>query len=397
MANKTEKPTKKRLQDASKKGQILKSRDLVVTCIMLTGITYLVFIFDVRNVVDAIERLFDNNFDLDQWDFFCVLALAWLKTVGPLFLACALTTVLLSLAQSRLRIATEALKLNFNALNPVNGLKRIFSLRTVKELIKAILYLSFIVLATMIFWKNKKNTFFSTLNGDLSSLFNTWGSLLFQLFAYIFSSFVIIIILDCLAEYFIFMKDMKMDKEEVKREYKEQEGDPAVKSKRREMHREILSEQMKSDISNSRLIIANPTHIAIGIYFKPDISPIPVISVKAVNAQALAVRMYAEKINIPVIRDVKLARRIYATHKCYDYVCLEELDAIFELLFWLEDVENAGLMQADNDQKENDESVVSSVDNSEERVLSKEQCEQDTVDNGSKPRSTGSDEMKSDN
>ncbi|EHG6849113.1 hypothetical protein I9E57_005322, partial [Salmonella enterica] len=135
--------------------------------------------------------------------------------------------------------------------------------------------------------------------------------------------------------------DMKMDKEEVKREYKEQEGNPEFKSRRLEMHREILSEQIKSDISNSRLIIVNPTHIAIGIYFKPEISLIPVISFKAANAYALAVRKYAEKVKIPVIRDVKLARRIYATHKCYDYICLEELDAIFELLLWLEDVEKA--------------------------------------------------------
>ncbi|MFP2429040.1 EscU/YscU/HrcU family type III secretion system export apparatus switch protein [Enterobacter ludwigii] len=371
MANKTEKPTKKRLQDASKKGQILKSRDLVVTCIMLTGIIYLVFIFNVRDVVDAIERIFDNNFELDVWDFYCVLALAWLKTVGPLFLACAFTTVLLSLAQSRLQIATEALKLNFNALNPVNGLKRIFSMRTVKELIKAILYLTFIALAVFAFWENKKSAFFLTLNGDLSSLFHTWGELVFQLFIYVLSSFIIIIILDLLAEYFIFMKDMKMDKEEVKREYKEQEGDPAVKSRRRDMHREILSEQMKSDISNSRLIIANPTHIAIGIYFKPELSPIPVISVKATNSQALAVRKYAEKINIPVVRDIKLARRMYATHKCYDFVCLEELDAILELLFWLEDVENAGSVHTGNDDP--------SEDTCDEPVLSEEQHHENAV------------------
>lgn len=391
MANKTEKPTKKRLQDASKKGQILKSRDLVVTCIMLTGVIYIVFIFDVRDVVDAIERVFDNNFELDIWDFFCVLTLAWMKMIGPLFLACAFTTILLSLAQSRLRIATEALKLNFNALNPVNGLKRIFSLRTVKELIKAILYLLFITLAAIGFWEKKKSVFFSTLNGDLSSLFQTWGGLLFQLFVYVLSSFVIILVLDLLAEYFIFMKDMKMDKEEVKREYKEQEGDPAVRSKRKEMHREILSEQMKSDISNSRLIIANPTHIAIGIYFKPDISPIPVISVKAANAQALAVRKYAEKINIPVVRDIKLARRIYATHKLYDYVCLEEIDAILELLFWLEDVENASVNQLAQSGIDNTESEEPSTDPCREPLQSEEQPQEEITHDDTPAGSTEDD------
>ncbi|EDY5736399.1 EscU/YscU/HrcU family type III secretion system export apparatus switch protein [Salmonella enterica] len=341
MANKTEKPTQKRLQDASKKGQILKNRDIVVTFIMFTGITYLVFFFDVRDMVDVIEGIFENNFEIDIWDYIRVLGLVWLKTVGPLFLVCAFTTIVLSLMQSRLRLATKALKLNFNALNPVNGLKRIFNIKTVKEFIKTVFYLIVIILDVMVFWNNKKNAFFSPLNGNVLSLFNTWGRLLFQLFVYVLSSFFIILVLDILTEYFIFMKDMKMDKEEVKREYKEQEGNPEFKSRRLEMHREILSEQIKSDISNSRLIIVNPTHIAIGIYFKPEISLIPVISFKAANAYALAVRKYAEKVKIPVIRDVKLARRIYATHKCYDYICLEELDAIFELLLWLEDVEKA--------------------------------------------------------
>ncbi|MGG6549365.1 UNVERIFIED_CONTAM: EscU/YscU/HrcU family type III secretion system export apparatus switch protein, partial [Prevotella sp. 15_C9] len=82
---------------------------------------------------------------------------------------------------------------------------------------------------------------------------------------------LIVLLLDAIAEYFLTMKDMKMDKEEVKREMKEQEGNPEVKSKRREVHMEILSEQVKSDIENSRLIVANPTHITIGIYFKPEL------------------------------------------------------------------------------------------------------------------------------
>lgn len=358
-----------------------------MTSIMFTGVIYMVFIFDVRDVVDAIEHIFDNNFELDVWDFFCALMLSWLKTVGPLFIACALATVLLSLAQSRLQIATEALKLNFNALNPVNGLKRIFSIRTVKELIKSILYLTFIAFAVVVFWENKKSALFLTLNGKLSTLLYTWGWLLFQLFMYVSPCLIIIIILDLLAEYFIFMKDMKMDRDEVKREYKEQEGDPAVKSRRKDMHREILSEQMKSDISNSRLIIANPTHIAIGIYFKPELSPVPVISVKAANFQALAVRKYAEQINIPVIRDIKLARRIYATHKCYDYVCLDALDAILQLLFWLEDVENAGIVQTEN--------AEPLADPGDGHVFTGERHHEDSVKEGSHSERKDSNQIKS--
>lgn len=106
---------------------------------------------------------------------------------------------------------------------------------------------------------------------------------------------------------------------------------------------EILSEQVKSDIENSRLIVANPTHIAVGIYFKPELLPIPFISVMETNQRALAVRAYAEKVGVPVVRDIPLARRIFASHRRYSLVSLDEVEEVLRLLMWLEQVENAGV------------------------------------------------------
>ncbi|MCZ8870249.1 EscU/YscU/HrcU family type III secretion system export apparatus switch protein [Escherichia albertii] len=346
MANKTEKPTDKKLKDASKKGQILKSRDLTVSLIMLVGTLYLGYVFDVHHIMSILEYILDHNAKPDIWDYFKAIGIGWLKTIVPFLLVCMFTTILVSWFQSKMKLATEAIKLKFDSLNPINGLKKIFSLKTLKEFVKAILYIVFFCLAIRVFWGNNKSLLFKTLDGDIISLLSDWGEMLFLLVLYCLVSMIIILIFDYIAEYFLFMKDMKMDKQEVKREYKEQEGNPEVKSKRRERHQEILSEQLKSDVSNSRLMIANPTHIAIGIYFKPNLSPIPLISVRATNRVALAIRRYAQEIGIPVITDKKLARKIYATHRRYDYVSFENLDEILRLLLWLEDVENAGQLDA---------------------------------------------------
>ncbi|MBC0470971.1 EscU/YscU/HrcU family type III secretion system export apparatus switch protein [Escherichia coli] len=342
MANKTEKPTQKKLQDASKKGQILKSRDLTVSVIMLVGTLYLGYVFDVHHIMSILEYILDHNAKPDIWDYFKAMGIGWLKTIIPFLLFCMFTTILVSWFQSKMQLATEAVKFKFDSLNPVNGLKRIFGLKTVKEFVKAILYIIFFALAIKVFWSNHKSLLFKTLDGDIISLLSDWGEMLFLLILYCLGSMIIVLIFDFIAEYFLFMKDMKMDKQEVKREYKEQEGNPEIKSKRRERHQEILSEQLKSDVSNSRLMIANPTHIAIGIYFKPHLSPIPLISVRETNEVALAVRKYAKEIGIPIITDKKLARKIYATHRRYDYVSFENIDEILRLLLWLEDVENAG-------------------------------------------------------
>ncbi|MBY0446988.1 MAG: EscU/YscU/HrcU family type III secretion system export apparatus switch protein, partial [Burkholderiales bacterium] len=152
---------------------------------------------------------------------------------------------------------------------------------------------------------------------------------------------VLILVLDALAEYFLHMKDMKMDKQQVKTEHKEQDGNPEIKSKRREVHQEILSEQIKSDVSNSKLIIANPTHIAIGIFYKPEIIGVPFISLIETNQRALAVRAYAKKVGVPVIRNIALARRLLKTHRRYSFIQVEEIEEVLRLLAWLDQVENA--------------------------------------------------------
>lgn len=349
MGNKSEKPTNKRLKDAAKKGQMLKNRDLVVTGVILTGVLYLVLLFDIKVVTDFITDAYNNQFDIKTEEYVKGLFIAGFNLLIPFVILCMIATALLSLIQSRFTLAFKAIKINFDAINPINGLKKIFSLRTLKDFIKALLYLIVFSSATYVFWRGYKKLFFLGLDSDLPSLFHIWGRIFLLLVIHCVASVIIVIILDFIAEYFLFLKDMKMDKEEVKREFKEQEGDPEVKFRRKEMHREILSEQLKSDISNSRLIIANPTHITVGIFFKPNLSPIPLISLRESNQVALSVRMYAEEIGIPVIRDVKLARRIYATHRRYDYVCLEELDAVLRLLIWLEEVDNAGKIEGYED------------------------------------------------
>lgn len=360
MGSKTEKPTPKRLRDGAKKGQILKSRDFTVSCIILSGAAYLAFILDPERITAGLAEVIARNFDVTPHDYARELLLSAVLVVVPFVLTGIVVTALSTWIQTRLSLATEAVKINFDALNPVNGLKKLFSLRTVKELVKTILYLVVMTLAAWLFWTKYRGYIFIPLNREPSILLGLWAFLLFRLVLYCLGSIIFILILDFLFEYLLFMKDMRMDKEEVKRDFKEQEGSPQIKSQRRSLREEFLSEQLEADISNSRLIIANPSHIAIGIYFRPKISPIPLISVRETNQKALAVRRYAQKIGVPVIRDVPLARRLYATHRRYDFVSLDEIDAVLRLLIWLEEVEIAGTTGNEGEEEAEEQSGVSS-------------------------------------
>ena len=203
-----------------------------------------------------------------------------------------------------------------------------------------ILGFAFIIIF-MNLWSENKILFLLQRYGTPQQTLVIWGHLIQRMVTTCLLGMIIIMLLDAIAEYFLYIKDLKMDKQEVKRERIDQDGNPLIKSTRRSLHSEILDEQTKLDITNSKVIIANPTHIAIGIYFNADIVPIPFISVLETNQCALSVRRYAKKMGVPVLEDIALARRIYKSHSKYSFISVDELDAVLQILVWLEQVDNA--------------------------------------------------------
>lgn len=338
--NKTEQPTKKKLKDAAKKGQIFKSRDLIVTVLLVVGITYLIHLFSIgelTNVIVDTLKLSIRERNLHQ--YFNQLFFIFIKLILVLIFLSIAATVMPSLFQAGFIMATKALKLNFKAFNPINGFKKIFSLRNVKDFVKANLYLSLFCIALYIGWHKNKQLLFSQLNTTPDKIILIWGEILNSMILIVFVSILIILVLDAFAEYFLYIRDNKMDKQEVKREYKEQESSPELKSRRRSLHHELLSDQDKINIKQSKVIIANPTHIAIGIFFDPDVLPAPVISLVEKNQRAILTRQYAKAHNVPVVEDIPLARRLFKTHSKYNLVSFDELDAILRILVWLQEVE----------------------------------------------------------
>lgn len=339
--SKTEKPTEKKKKDAAQKGQSFKSKDLVIACLILLGVQYLINFSGVFTLMTMWRLVIENGFTHDALGYAEAMFWTGVKLFLPFLLLCIAASVFPTLLQTGFLLASKALKLNFNALNPANGFKKLFSLRTIKDVVKTLLFLTSFIIAGIIFWNKNKHVVFSQLNAEPGQIFLVWGSLFGALVYLCLSCALLVFVLDALAEYFLHIRDLKMDKQEVKREFKEQDGDPEIKSKRKELHAELLSEQIKTDIENSTVIIANPTHIAVGIYLNMEMVGIPFISVLERNQRALAVRAYAEKVGVPVVEDIRLARRIFKTHERYSFVSLEELDNVIGILVWLQQVESA--------------------------------------------------------
>ncbi|HEM8293130.1 EscU/YscU/HrcU family type III secretion system export apparatus switch protein [Providencia vermicola] len=339
MAEKTEKPTDKKIKDSAKKGQSYKSKDSVAAIVLVVS----AFIFDGMTSLSDLGLLTKkillspNNINIDTllWEFFIV----FIGILLPVLLACFLAGTLVSLLQSRFRLATEAIKLDLTKLNPIAGLKKIFSLNSLKELIKAILYLLVFVVSALVFFYLWRHDIFMLYRTTIEGMIQQWADLSTTFIIVFLAVALLIIIVDMITEFFLFIKNLKMEKQEVKKEHKDNEGDPQIKSARRGLHQELLSEEVKSNVRNSTFVMANPTHIAMLIYYDSDIAPLPFLFSKSKGIYAKAIIKYAQQQGIPIVRDIPLARKVWRLYKKDSFIDDSGLEEIMQVISWLIRVE----------------------------------------------------------
>ncbi|MDC5886298.1 EscU/YscU/HrcU family type III secretion system export apparatus switch protein [Proteus mirabilis] len=349
MAEKTEKPTPKKLRDSAKKGQSFKSKDIISTCVYLTGVTILGFFTDLLDFMRFYQHLLQNPLELDITAFLHVLAQLFFMLLLPLCLGGAVAAIIPSLIQSKFILATEAIKLDFTKLDPIAGFKKLFGKKTLKDIAKTLLYLIIFISSCYLFVRLYTRDIFLVYRADLWIVIREWSGLTLRFICLFLLLSLLLLLIDTVAEFLLHLKDMKMEKHEVKQEYKDSEGNPQIKSARRQTHFEILSEETRAAVKESSVVLVNPTHIAIAIYFDPDQEILPLVAVRAANAQALAVKAYACEIGIPVVTDVRLARRIYQNYRLYECVARQELMDVMDVLIWLKQVEMAGIERTEEE------------------------------------------------
>ncbi|MBS0846928.1 EscU/YscU/HrcU family type III secretion system export apparatus switch protein [Citrobacter sp. JGM124] len=362
MAEKTEKPTDKRRKDSAKKGKTFKSKDLTTTLCLVSGVYFISHLLSFKDFISLYTLLMFHNSEIRVNDFLLELMFVFFRIVLPVIVILSVVGIAMTLLQTRFSIATEAIKLNFKALNPVEGVKKIFSMRTLKEFVKSICYLVVFTLVCYFLVKNDLKKVLSVVHAGLHELVFLWVSLAFKSVMVFITFSLVILIADFIVEYFLHFKDLKMDKHEVKRERKENDGNPEIKGARRRIHHEILSGEEMSAIRNSEVVMANPTHIAIAIYFNPEVAMLPFIALRTTHQKAKAAIAYAEKIGVPVVRDIPLTRRIYKSYRQYSFISLDDdvLMKIMNILIWLRQVEVAGMdisQETENEFTENDTGV----------------------------------------
>lgn len=335
---KTEKPTPKKLKDARKRGEIAKSQEFN------SAFTYIMFLmFAIALSTHALQYGYvylkrelavdydvgglENNLnDIGMKAILSIFILA-----GPFLGIAFIGALIANIIQTGLLFSTEALKFKMSRLNPVSGLKNMFSKKALFTLIKNILKMILIGYVCYISFEKSGYYIINSAAVGTEKLY----FLILELVKDISTNLAILLFLlgmvDFIYQKYDYKKNLNMTKQEIKDEYKESEGDPYIKSLRRQKYKQF-SKQMLKDVESATVIITNPTHLAIAVRYDTERDQVPVVVAKGADYVAEKIREAASKNNIPIMENKPVARAMYRSVEVGQPIPLDFYEAIAEMI-----------------------------------------------------------------
>lgn len=342
MAQKTEKATPKKLKDAAKKGQVAKAQDLPAAFTFIASVAIILALASTlyHQMADFIKLTFHSvvNPELST-----TIASLFYKAIEVIFIASIPTLLLVTFLGVTVTFlcvgpvfSPEAMKFDLKKLNPIDNLKAKFKLKTLVELIKSLVKIgiaSYLIYLVMV---KSVPVLIQTVSMPIVGALYVFNAFLLEVVVKVGLLFLAIAIADFIYQKKAFASEMKMEKFEIKQEYKNSEGDPHIKSKRRQIAQEIAyQEGPAGGIRRAKAMVTNPTHLAIAIGYEKDVDAAPYIL--AMGKDQLAARMIkiAEQYDIPVLRNIPLAHTLWDSGEVYEYVPEETYEALAEILRWV--------------------------------------------------------------
>ena len=258
-----------------------------------------------------------------------------LVVVGPIVGVCVLSAVAATFAQTKLLVTGEVLKPKMERISPLQGFKRLFSLRSLIETFKSILKISLLLI---IIYNGIQGMFRESakyLYNDVSyasvHLFDRLMGMVWQ----IALAFAVLAAIDFFYQRWDYERQMRMSKQEVKEEYKQVEGNPQVKGKIREIQRQMARTRMMQQVPQADVVIRNPTHVAVALRYRPEVDNAPIVLALGLDEVALRIVKTAEEHKITVIENVALARALYKSGELNREIPPELYGAVAEVLVYI--------------------------------------------------------------
>lgn len=342
MGEKTEKPTAKKLRDARRKGQVAKSQDFPAALTFMVSMA--VTLGMVNFLYGRIGELLTSYFKLITdpnvgnmlvslfYEAFYVIFLCSM----PVLLVVAFTGILATFLSVGPVWAPEVFKFDIKKFNPVENLKSKFKMKTFVELLKSLLKIFIASIIVYFVMMNSLPELIRTVSLPLLPAFAVFAVFLKEVIIKVGLFFLAIAIFDLSYQKYSFEKDMKMEKFEVKQEYKDTEGDPLIKSKRKQIAQEIAYQDSPAAVAaKAKAVVTNPTHLAIALDFDRTLDPCPFILAMGQGILAEQIIKIAEKNNVPIVRNIPLAHKLWEDGKLFEYIPEATYEPVAEILRWI--------------------------------------------------------------
>lgn len=339
---KTESPSLQRLEKAREEGQVLQSRELGTFVVLMAGGATLWWMASgLGQTMSQIVRsglqfdpgvARDTSYAMDQLSVqFFDAALALLPFLGMVVLATVASPLLLR----GWLFSTKAFAPNFKRLNPMSGIKRMFSSQGLIELVKAMAKAGLLGgVAVWLIWTNLGSIVSLSLESPTNAI-QHMGDLIGKIFLLISGAMIFIVVIDLPYQIWSFYNKLKMTKEQLRQENKESEGDPHVKARIRAQQREMSRRRMMSEIPTADVVVTNPTHYAVALKYSEGKMGAPRVVAKGADAVAARIREMAAEHNIPMLEAPPLARALFRHTELGDEIPATLYAAVAEVLAYV--------------------------------------------------------------
>ncbi|MBN9542242.1 MAG: flagellar biosynthesis protein FlhB [Alphaproteobacteria bacterium] len=350
-SQKTEDPTPRRLEEALKRGQIIYSKEvtnflvfLAIVAIVWQGLPIIgrQAIFDFRKYIQRPDE-FGLTENLLKEILYEVSLDFMLLSLVPACVVMVMAIVSVFVQNGQINFSAEPLIPKFEKISPIKGLGRLFSTKTVVELVKGLIKLTITGVICYLTVKSSLKRLKTIYDHEIFSVITFIHSMAKELVLSVAIILFFMAIFDYLYQRFDYMQNLRMSRHELKEEYKETEGSPEIKAKLKKMRSERANKRMLANVPKADVIITNPTHYAVALQYDPQTMPAPMVIAKGVDHMAFKIRDIGTKNNVPIVENPSLARDLHRLVEVDESIPLDLYQTVAEVISYVYKIKGKSL------------------------------------------------------
>ena len=337
MSEKTEYPTSTKLRKAREDGQVAHSKDFTQTALILALFGYM--LSDAEGLIKAFSEIMVlpvNVLTMNFEDAVNVVATKLfrdsIRIMMPFLLIVIGLGMFIELLQTGMLFSFKAMMPSAKKLNIMTNIKNVVAVKNLMEFLKSNLKIAFLSALLYVVLKDALPTLMTLPQAGLAGVGVAVGMLLKVLISNIAVAYTVLALADFAWQRHQHVKGLMMSKDEIKQEYKEAEGDQHIKHQRKHLHQEMMQEGAVNSARKASVLVTNPTHLAIAIYYDKDKTPLPMVLAKGEGALAARMVVAAREAGVPILQNIPLAHALMDTAQLDQYIPSELIEAVAQVL-----------------------------------------------------------------